>query len=136
MSYGNNRNLFLCFLLFKSYFCPNKSNINNIQPLFQQLQRFINEYTSSLLLKSIRLFELKAGYWDDKTMYDHIHDEIDKTSCDLVELHKKFPLLHVVTNYHDLKNILRDSTFIESISPDERKKYRNYDNIYISTIMN
>ena len=131
MYYGNNRNLFLCFLLFNSYFCPNKSNINNMQPLFQRLQRFINVHTSSLLLKSIRLFELKARYWDDKTIHNHIHDEIYKVSCDLVELHEKFPVLHVITNYHDLKNVLWDSTFIESISPDERKKYRNYDNIYI-----
>mgnify|MGYP007098875553 FL=1 len=131
MYYGNNRNLFLCFLLFNSYFCPNKSNINNMQPLFQRLQRFINVHTSSLLLKSIRLFELKARYWDDKTIHNHIHDEIYKVSCDLVELQEHFLVLHVITNYHGLKNVLWDSTLIESISPDERKKYRNYDNIYI-----
>lgn len=69
-------------------------------------------------------------------MHDHIHDETYKVSCDLVKLHEKFPILHVITNYHDLKNVLWDSTFIESISPDEKKKYLNYDNIYISTIMN
>lgn len=64
-------------------------------------------------------------------MHDHIHDETYKVSCDLVKLHEKFPILHVITNYHDLKNVLWDSTFIESISPDEKKKYLNYDNIYI-----
>ena len=64
-------------------------------------------------------------------MHDHIHDETYKVSCDLVKLHEKFPILHVITNYHDLKNVLWDSTFIESISPDEKKKYLNYDNKFI-----
>lgn len=103
-----------------------------MQPIFQRLQKFINEFTSSRLKKSIDLFELKSEYWDDKTLHTHIREEIYKASCELVELHEKYPTLHVITNYPDLKNILWDSTFIESISPDERKKYHNSESTSLS----
>jgi len=49
-----------------------------------------------------------------------------------VELHEKYPILHIITNYPDLKNVLWDSTFVESISPDERKKYLNSANITLN----
>ena len=99
-----------------------------MEPIFQRLQKFINEFISTRLKKAIDLFELKSEYWDDKTLHTHIREEIYKASCELVALHEKYPILHVITNFPDLKNVLWDSTFIESISPDEKKKYLNYDN--------
>lgn len=103
-----------------------------MQPIFQRLQKFVNEFTSSRLKKAIDLFELKSEYWDDKTLHTHIREEIYKASCELVELHEKYPILHIITNYPDLKNVLWDSTFIESISSDEKKKYHKSANITLN----
>lgn len=103
-----------------------------MEAIFIHLQHFINEFTSSRLKKAIDLFELKSEYWDDKTLHTHIREEIYKASCELVELHEKFPILHIITNFPDLKNVLWDSTFIESITPDERKKYHNSENISLN----
>ena len=103
-----------------------------MEPIFQRLQKFINEFTSSRLKKSTDLFELKSEYWDDKTLHTHIREEVYKASCELVALHEKYPILHVITNFPDLKNVLWDSPFIESISPDERKKYHNSESISLS----
>ena len=103
-----------------------------MESIFTRLQRFINEFTSSRLKKSTDLFELKSEYWDDEILHTHIREEIYKASCELVALHEKAPMLHVITNFPDLKNVLWESTFIESISPDERKKYHNSENISLS----
>ncbi|MCK9435920.1 MAG: hypothetical protein PHE35_06795 [Bacteroidales bacterium] len=103
-----------------------------MEAIITRLQRFINEFTSSRLKKAIDLFELKSEYWDDNTLHTHIREEIYKASCELVELHEKFPILHIITNFPDLKNVLWDSTFIESITPDERKKYHNSENISLN----
>ncbi|MEA4949742.1 MAG: hypothetical protein VB068_08855, partial [Petrimonas sp.] len=96
-----------------------------MESTFLRLQQLVNEYTSYRLRKAIQLFGLKSEYWDKKTLYTHIEEEIYNSSLELIELHNKYPILHIITNFPDLKNVLWESTFIESLSPDERKKYGN-----------
>ncbi|OJV35557.1 MAG: hypothetical protein BGO33_03860 [Bacteroidia bacterium 43-41] len=96
-----------------------------MESTFFRLQHIVNQYTSYRLRKAIQLFGLKSEYWDKKTLYSHIEEEIYNSSLELIELHDKYPILHITTNFSDLKNVLWESTFIESLSPDERKKYWN-----------
>ena len=98
----------------------------------RHIQQFINNITTFRLKKAIDLFKLKAEYWDDKTLQIHIKDEIYNSSLELIELHDKYPILHIITNFSDLKNVLWESTFIESLSPDERKKYGNSEQLSLS----
>lgn len=98
----------------------------------QRIQQFINDITSLRLKKASDLFELKAEYWDNETLQAHIKEEMYKASCELVALHEDFPILHIITNFSDLKNVLWESTFIESLSPDERKKYWNTEQLPLS----
>lgn len=98
----------------------------------QRIQHFINDITSLRLKKASDLFELKAEYWDNETLQAHIKAEMYKASCELVALHEDFPILHIITNFSDLKNVLWESTFIESLSPDERKKYWNTEQLPLS----
>ena len=98
----------------------------------QRIQQFINDITSLRLKKASDLFELKAEYWDNETLQAHIKEEMYKASCELVAFHEDFPILHIITNFSDLKNVLWESTFIESLSPDERKKYWNTEQLPLS----
>ena len=92
-----------------------------MESTFLRLQQLVNEYTSYRLRKAIQLFGLKSEYWDKKTLYTHIEEEIYNSSLELIELHNKYPILHIITNFPDLKNVLWESTFIESLSSEERK---------------
>lgn len=103
-----------------------------MESTFLRLQRLLNEYISYRLRKAIQLFGLKSEYWDKKTLYSHIEEEIYNSSLELIKLHEKHPILHTVTNFSDFKNVLWDSTFIETLSPDERKKYGNSEQLPLS----
>ena len=96
-----------------------------MESIFLRLQQIVNQYTSYRLRKAINLFGLKSEYWNKETLHTHIKEEIYNSSLELIELHNKYPILHIITNFSDLKNVLWESTFIESLSPDERKKYGN-----------
>lgn len=98
---------------------------------FVRLQDYINNYIHSRLGEAKELFWLKAEYWNDKTLHTNIRDEIYKASCELVALHEKNPVLHIITNFSDLKNVLWESTFIESLSLEEKKKYREAENLVL-----
>ncbi len=102
-----------------------------MQSAFVRLQDYINNYIHSRLREAKELFWLKAEYWDDKTLHTNIRDEIYKASCELVALHEKNPVLHIITNFSDLKNVLWESTFIESLSFEEKKKYREAENLVL-----
>ncbi len=103
-----------------------------MESTFLRLQQIVNQYTSYRLKKAINLFGLKSEYWDKKTLYSHIEEGIYNSSLELIELHDKYPILHIITNFSDLKNVLWESTFIESLSPDERKKYWNTEQLPLS----
>lgn len=103
-----------------------------MQSIYHRLQIFINSFVNSRLGEAQKLFDLKSEYWDDKILLTHIQEEIHKTSCELVDLHQKYPILHIISDFPDLKNVLWESTFIESLTSDERKKYRNSENIILS----
>lgn len=92
---------------------------------FLRLQHFMNDIISTRLKRAAKLFRLKVEFWDDKTLQVHINEEIYKASCELIGLHDKFPILHEISFYPDLKNVLWESSFVESLSPEERKKYRH-----------
>lgn len=98
---------------------------------FVRLQDYINSFVNSRLKEAKKLFWLKAEYWDDKTLHTNIRDEIYKASCELVALHEKNPVLHIITNFSDLKNVLWESTFIESLSLEEKRKYREAQNLVL-----
>lgn len=91
---------------------------------FLRLQHFMNDIISTRLKRAAKLFGLKVEFWDDKTLQIHINEEIYKASCELIALHDEFPILHEISFYPDLKNVLWESSFVESLSPEERKKYR------------
>ena len=92
---------------------------------FLHLQHFMNEIISTRLKRAAKLFGLKVEFWDDKTLQTHINEEIYEASCELIALHDAFPILHEITSYQDLKNVLWESSFVESLSPEERKKYQH-----------
>lgn len=96
-----------------------------MESTFLRLQHIVNQYTSYRLRKAINLFGLKSEYWNKETLHTHIVEEIYNSSLELIELHDKYPILHIITNFSDLKNVLWESTFIESLSSEERKKYGN-----------
>lgn len=100
-----------------------------MQSDYSRLQTYINNYVDSRLDKTRKLFELKSEYWDDETLQKHIQEEIHKASCELVILHEKNPLLHVISEYTDLKNVLWESTFIEFVPLSVRKKYANANSV-------
>ena len=103
-----------------------------MESTFLRLQQIVNQYTSYRLKKAINLFGLKSEYWNKETLHTHIEEEIYNSSLELIELHDKYPILHIITNFSDLKNVLWESTFIESLSPDERKKYGNSEQLSLS----
>ncbi|HAC73532.1 hypothetical protein KCV26_06670 [Petrimonas sulfuriphila] len=103
-----------------------------MESTFLRLQQIVNQYTSYRLKKAINLFGLKSEYWNKETLHTHIEEEIYNSSLELIELHEKHPILHIITNFSDLKNVLWESTFIESLSPDERKKYGNSEQLSLS----
>lgn len=103
-----------------------------METIFIRLQNIINDITSYRLRKTINLFGLKSEYWDKKTLLAHIEEEIHNSSLEFIELHKKYPILHAITDYPDTKNVLWESTFIESLSSDERKKYLNSEDLALS----
>lgn len=96
-----------------------------MRSIYQRLQKYINSFVDSRLGEARKLFDLKSEYWDKKTLYFHIEEEIYNSSLELIELHDKYPILHIITNFPDFRNVLWESTFIESLSLDERKKYLN-----------
>lgn len=102
-----------------------------IKATYNRIQLFINSVTSNLLNKEIKLYGIKKEYWEKDTLDGHIKEEIFTYSSKLVELHRKHPILHTITRYYDLKSVLWESDFIESLSPDEKKKYHATENIYL-----
>lgn len=102
-----------------------------MQTTYNRIQSFINSATSKLLNNEKSLYYIKKEYWEDDTLETHIKNEIFTYSSNLVELHRKHPILHTITRYHDLKNVLWESTFIEELSPDEKKKYIATENLYL-----
>ena len=99
--------------------------------IYNRIQSFINSTTSRLLNNEKSLYYIKKEYWEEATLDTHIKDEIFTYSGKLVELQRKHPILHIITRYHDLKNVLWESTFIEELSPDEKKKYIATENLYL-----
>lgn len=102
-----------------------------MQATFNRIQSIVNSATLRLFNNEKSLYYIKKEYWEDDTLETHIKDEIFTYSTNLVELHRKHPILHTITSYHDLKNVLWESTFIEELSPDEKKKYVESENIYL-----
>lgn len=98
---------------------------------YNKIQSFINSATLRLLNNEKSLYYIKKEYWEDDTLETHIKNEIFAYSTNLVELHRKHPILHTITRYHDLKNVLWESTFIEELSLDEKKKYLATENLYL-----
>ena len=102
-----------------------------MQATYNRIQTVVNSATLRLLNNEKSLYYIKKEYWEADTLEAHIKDEIFTYSTNLVELHRNNPILHTITRYHDLKNVLWESTFIEELSPDEKKKYVESENIYL-----
>ena len=102
-----------------------------MQATYNRIQTVVNSATLRLLNNEKSLYYIKKEYWEEATLDTHIKDEIFTYSGKLVELQRKHPILHIITRYHDLKNVLWESTFIEELSPDEKKKYVESENIYL-----
>jgi hypothetical protein len=95
---------------------------NVIRRIQNGLNRCIN-----LDLKAVKdSLSLKLHYLDQGQKILFLHQELFRVTDILVQLRKN-KIIDSLFNYTDNLDFLWESTFIEHLTPDEKKKYRNFD---------
>lgn len=103
-------------------------NIKNIQYFANQcIDRVYNSFFHS--------FSIKQELLNEEQFNNATKKELEKTSDELMILLRKNPILKSLSDYIETTHFLWESTFIELLSPDEKKKYAEF-NIVLLDVKN
>jgi len=105
-----------------------KINIKNIQYFANQcIDRVYNSFFHS--------FSIKQELLNEEQFNNATKKELEKTSDELMILLRKNPILKSLSDYIETTHFLWESAFIELLSPDEKKKYAEF-NIVLLDVKN
>ena len=103
-------------------------NIKNIQYFANQcIDRVYNSFFHS--------FSIKQELLNEEQFNNATKKELEKTSDELMILLRKNPILKSLSDYIETTHFLWESAFIELLSPDEKKKYAEF-NIVLLDVKN
>jgi len=91
----------------------------------KEIQNKLNECIQYDLATLHDSLFLKLQYFDNEQRKSFLHQELFRVTDMLVQLHKN-KALDSLFEYTDNPEFLWDSTFIECLTPGEKKKYRNF----------
>ncbi len=95
--------------------------MDKIGKILGNIQNAINCYVEDNLVHQTRLLEVRKEYWNIATLNLHLQKELEESSIRLISLLEKNPLLHIIFDYPNYKNVLDDSVWVESLSFEQRK---------------
>jgi len=97
-----------------------------LKSVVRDIQNRVNECIDRDLKTSKEDLSLKLQYLNNEQRKTFLHQELFRVT-DLLVQHRKNRAIDSLFEYTDNPNFLWESTFIENLSSNEKKKYRNFD---------
>ena len=97
-----------------------------LESAIKEMQNSVNECIDHELKGFKEGLSLKLQYLDNEQRQSFLHQELFKVTDLLVQLRKN-RAIDALFEYTDNSNFLWESSFIESLSSIDKKKYRNFD---------
>lgn len=101
--------------------------MNKLESVIQNIQQFANLCIRREYDLRAYSFSAKREHLNEKQRQVVVDEELLKTSDELMLTIRRNPILQSLSDYSDSPNFLWDSTFIEMLSADEKKKYAKFD---------
>jgi hypothetical protein len=109
------------------YICSkNFSQKSMLETVIREIQNRMNECINQDLTSMSDSLSLKLQYFDNEQRKSFLQQELFRIT-DLLVQFRKNRVIDSLFEYTDNIDFLWDSTFIEHLSPDEKKKYRHFD---------
>jgi hypothetical protein len=114
---GNNRKK---SVYLRQEFCPKM-----IESVIREIQKMANECISRDLIAMNDSLSLKLQYFDNEQRKSFLQQELFRITDLLVQLRKN-PVVDSLFEYTDNPDFLWESAFIEHLTTDGKKKYRDF----------